>query len=283
MTQQYLFTRKPYFILAILSFLFLVIVGYLSHTSTFDLIYKIAISIYTGCIIIITVEVALRQLVHYIFIKENIMWIKEIDRPRVAITMLSVLFMYLSFDTYAIHKDESFNQILSVIIYIASFCILIICWSEKFKLIILPKIREVVGEPTPIRAETLDADDKHIELVKLKLKEYLSGKPETINKLLKYNTTIDKVEILEEDRLSWICQKGLNNNQSFNSQTLLSFISNLYGTEDSTTLTTLISKLFKNEYQVSSKNISTWRKNKTVYLKKFENDLANLLFDRNIL
>lgn len=283
-TEQYSLTRKPYIVLGVLFFIILSLGAYLSRTSNWDCIYKIIISIYVVYTIIIIIEVALRHLLYFLFTKENNMWVKEIDRPRLAITAISIFFMYLSFDTYISNLGNPFNQGLSVLICFLSFTLLLLGWSDRFKMILLPRLREAIGKPTPIIANTSEFEEACLEQIKYQIGEkYISGNVETIDKLLRYNTTIDKIEIIQEkDKLEWICQSGLNNNQKFNSQTLLSFMSNLYNTEDSTIIIDIVRKVFKEEYHISFKNISTWRTNKSKYLKIFENDLVNLISDRNL-
>lgn len=283
-TEQYSFIKKPYILLSIITLAVLLTASFISsHPSWKAATYKMIVSIYTVMFMIVTVEVILRHAIYCIFCKENKMWIKEVDRPRTTITLLSAFFMYLSFTTFTANPDSIASKIFSAFICTISFAILLVCWSNMFRTIMLPKIRESIGESKPIIAGTSQFEEDELKYLKLKFKEnYIRGNEKTIDKMLKYNSSTDKLlEIEECDKLEWIFQGGLRNNQPFNSQTLLSFISNLYETEDSKTLVFLVSTFFGEKYPISSKNISTWKKNNKEYLKTFESDFSELISNRN--
>lgn len=281
--EQYSFIKKPYILLSILALAVLLTASFISSYPSWKVAtYKMIVSIYIVMLMIVTVEVILRHVIYCVLYKKNKMWIKEVDRPRTTITLLSAFFMYLSFTTFMANPNSIASKIFSVFICIISFAILLVCWNNMFRTKMLPKIREFIGESNPIIAGTSQFEEEELNSLVSKFKEnYIKGNEKIIYKLLKYNSSFDKLlEIEECDKLEWTFQSGLRNNQPFNSQTLLSFISNLYETEDSKTLVLLVSTFFGKKYSISSKNISTWKKNNKEYLKTFENDLTRLISNR---
>lgn len=145
MTQQYSLKRKPYIILGIISSLLLLTVSILTSYPSWKLIcYKSIISLYAIVTTIILIEVFLRQLLYYIFTTPNILWIKEIDRPRLLCYCVSLFFAYLSYKTlidrrigmhYWIHITTSL-----VSLGMSIFLIRII-WTKKFETTFIKKVR----------------------------------------------------------------------------------------------------------------------------------------------
>lgn len=235
----------------------------------------------------------LKYFIEYMFCSRNDWWVKEIERPRLLFYIICVPFITLffheiisSFDSFGTGRANLLAflsyQIILLSTITALFILLFSTWSKYFETTFIPKVQQTLNKKEGINSTVQPC--KYEEVYKFLKEGIISGQEDTLRQFISYRGYFNDLSstffLKEKDKLEWICLEGLNHNQKYNSQTLISLISYLYGTENSTVITLINKTFFKSEYHITSKNISTWRNNNSKYLKSFEEQLNRIINDR---
>lgn len=217
--------------------------------------------------------------VNFFFCVPNI-WIKEIERPRLLFYILGGLAIYTSYIILPLEKEGSLfwmGIISSILFLIAGIFAMSITWCERFKKNIIPTVKEKLMMSDYIESCLSDSNEERLlEFIKYLQNDKINGSLKTLERFLTYNSN-EKIVISENNKLEWIFQLGLKKNQKLNSQTLITLISNIYGTEESKKIRLIAEIFFKTEFGISHKNMSTWKKNRSEYLQLFDIDVSGVI------